>query len=348
MPTFRAAAIADDAGDQAGAQRVIPQRGAHGVLVDVLERQRQRAGGDQRRQELGLGLGLPIDHGGAAGDAVVATDVGVRGHGRVVDHHRVQGDRDLALGVADRIAGGRAGQLLEGGVALAGEGELGLPLAGGDAVGRGLDLRVGTGDVGPAERHRAHLQLGGVGRGPLLARLGRAEHRLLVRLVRGEPGVRIAAVHLVEGRLLVLGVAGGHLREHRPELELRRGAHRPDDVVGVLHVGDRHHDVAALVGDLRLRDALGVHAVADDVEGGVDLLLGGGAAIGIVRLEGDAGPATQVEPEPGLDVEGRDRAPHAGDHHQDGNQRHDQPTLSWHCLALLRPSSPRRSPQSSE
>src|SRR6266540_3319204 len=46
---------------------------------------------------------------------------------------------------------------------------------------------------------------------------------------------------------------------------------------------------------------------------------------------------TQVEPEPGLDVEGRDRAPHAGDHHQDGNQRHDQPTLSWHCLALLRP-----------
>src|SRR5215217_5258790 len=143
-------AQADGPADQAGVQRVGPEGGADGGAALGVELEGQGARGDQRGQVLGLGLGLAGDHGRAAADALVALDVG--GDRWVVDDHRVQGDGDVALGVAVGVAGRLAGEVPEAVTAPAAEVELGLPLAGGHpSLAGGGQLGPGRGDVGAPE-----------------------------------------------------------------------------------------------------------------------------------------------------------------------------------------------------
>src|SRR5215217_159345 len=320
----------DGSPDQAGVQRVGAQGGADGGAALEVELEGQGARGDQRGQVLGLGLGLAGDDRLAAADALVALDVG--GDRRVVDDHRVQGDGDLALGVVLGAAGRLAGELLELTAAGAVEVELGLPLAGGDVALAGLlELGPGRADVGAAEGDRAHQHLGRVGLGPQAASLlARAQDDVLVGDVLVLVGRRLGAVDGVERGLLVLGVAGPDDLLDRAELELGGGADGGDHVVGVGHVGDGHHDVAALQVHLGLGHALGVDPVADDVDGGVELLGGGGAAPRVGGHEGDAGPAAQVEAEPGLDALDRDHPPDHPDQQEHDHQGDDVTADSWH------------------
>ena len=176
----------------------------------------------------------------------------------------------------------------------------------------------------------AQQQLGRVGVGLQLPGLGAgAEHDVLVGVVLVGKVSGLVQSTALNGSCLYLGSLGRRLVD-RAELELGGGADGVDHLVGVGHVGDGHHDVAALEVDLGLGHALGVDPVADDVDGGVELLLGRLAAPRVGGHEGDAGPAAQVEAEPGLQALDGDHRPDHADQREHDQQRDDVATDSWH------------------
>jgi hypothetical protein len=77
-----------------------------------------------------------------------------------------------------------------------------------------------------------------------------AQDDVLVGDVLVRVGLGLGAVDGVERGLLVPGVVGPDDLLDRAELELGGGPDGGDHVVGVGHVGDGHHDVAALDADL--------------------------------------------------------------------------------------------------
>ena len=86
-------------------------------------------------------------------------------------------------------------------------------------------------------------------------------------VVVGRPTV-VASVVVVGRRRATLAV--DRAGEHRPELQLGGLADQVERPVLVLHARDLDEDVVALAGDLRLGDAEGVDALADDRDGFVD------------------------------------------------------------------------------
>ena len=211
-----------DRGPDPVADRVAPERGAHGELLEVVEGGRQRPG----PQDLGELVGLLGGEAPAPGDAVVRPQPALDDRRRL--DAVVEDDGELAADVAAGLAGELGGR---GGV----EGEVDL----GPVVLVHPDpgvLQVAAGD------HRLPPDqvvdpLAGVG--------ARAAEQLHVVGDRAAVGL--------EERLL----AGSRVLDQL-ERELGGGA---DDALGLLHVGDAgqlHQDLvaaAAVLGDHRLGDA---------------------------------------------------------------------------------------------
>ena len=121
-----------------------------------------------------------------------------------------------------------------------------------------------------------------------------------------------AAVVVVDPSASVVVVAsrtsgGIVLEQHRTEPELGGGADQVEGALLLVDAGELHDDRVALPGDLRLGDAEGVDAVADDLDRLVEGVVGGGLG----GLEHHRHAALEVEAELGRGV--RDEAGAEGD-----------------------------------
>ena len=115
------------------------------------------------------------------------------------------------------------------------------------------------------------------------------------------------------------------------EVQLPGRADQCEDAGGIVLTGDRDRDAVALLTlDLRLGNADGVHAGAQDLHRLVHLLVRDGLTLLRLRLEGDLGTALQIQTEHGR-AQIRQCA-RANEQRHDGDQ--DQNGTATHELAL--------------
>ena len=143
------------------------------------------------------------------------------------------------------------------------------------------------------------------------------------------------------GGVLAGDVLGGLLgaarqdAKDRPEVHDGGGPHQLQSGLAGLS-GQRDHDVLpALAGDLRLGDTGGVHALADHLDGLLDVLVADGRAVGGRRRQNDLGAAFEVEGEAGR----QRRLVSHGSRHQrtetdDDDEDEHQEAAPW-ALSLL-------------
>ena len=177
----------------------------------------------------------------------------------------------------------------------------------------------------------ARALLGALGVRRRLSRLAAGTRAGLSRLRRGRPTRGVLAGDVLGG---LLGAARQDAQD-RAEVHDSRGAHQLQGGLAGL-TRQRDHDVlTALAGDLRLGDTGGVHALADHLDGLLDVLVADGRAVGGRRRQNDLGAAFEVEGEAGR----QRRLVSHGSRHQrtetdDDDEDEHQEAAPW-ALSLL-------------
>ena len=177
----------------------------------------------------------------------------------------------------------------------------------------------------------ARALLGALGVRRRLSRLAAGTRAGLSRLRRGRPTRGVLAGDVLGG---LLGAARKDAQD-RAEVHDGRGTHQLQGGLAGL-TGQRDHDVlTALAGDLRLGDTGGVHALADHLDGLLDVVVTDRRAIGGGGRQDELGPALQIEGEAGGE---RGLVPHASRHERtetdDKDEDEHQEAAPW-ALSLL-------------